>query len=349
MKRRARTLLLGALPMAALSALLVMPNIPGTDVHFLVPYAIEAPGPTFNTLGTVEGKEVVEIEGAPTDATNGKLNMTTVAVSSGITLTQAIAEGLWSSNTMVPIEQIFPQNVTPEEQREVNSADFAASEASATAAAMHYLDRPLAVEVAQVVPDGPAAEKLEQGDVIVAVDGQKISSPKQVKEAVSAHKPGQDLEVKVKRKGKETALKITLGTHPKDDAAFLGILMAQVPADGMKVTYNLKDIGGPSAGLIFSLAVVDKLDPADITGGAFVAGTGTIDEDGKVGPIGGIRHKIEASKNAGAEVFLAPKGNCADIDAKTSEGIEVAAVGSLEEAVDALSAHQRGEAMPTCG
>ncbi|AZA09791.1 Lon protease 2 [Corynebacterium pseudopelargi] len=335
--------------MAALSALIVMPNIPGTDVHFLVPYAIEAPGPTFNTLGSVEGKEVVEIEGAPTDPTNGKLNMTTVAVSSGITLPQAIAEGLWSSNTMVPIEQIFPQDVSPEEQREVNSADFAASEASATAAAMHYLDRPLAVEVAQVVPDGPAADQLEQGDVILAIDNQQVSSPKQVKEAVADQKPGQKLALKVKRKDQEQTIDVTLGSHPNNDAAFLGIVMAQVPADGMKVTYNLKDIGGPSAGLIFSLAVVDKLDPADITGGAFVAGTGTINEEGKVGPIGGIRHKIEASKDAGAEVFLAPKGNCAEIDAKTSEGIEVAAVGSLEEAIDALSAHQRGEAMPTCG
>ncbi|AZA10900.1 serine endoprotease [Corynebacterium gerontici] len=336
--------------MVALSSLLLMPEIPGTDVQFTVPYAIESPGPTFNTLGSVDGKEVVRVSGVPTDQTHGNLNMTTVAVTSGITLPQAIAEGLWSENSLVPIEQIFPQNISREEQQEVNDADFAASEASATTAALHYLDRPMEVQVAQVLDEGPAQNKLEAGDVVLKVDGKKVDSPEAVKSIIEEFAPGDEVDVTVKRGERETTQKVTLGERPhaKTPTAFLGITMQETSAEGIEVTYNLEDIGGPSAGLIFALAVVDKLDDRDISGGKFVAGTGTIDGEGNVGPIGGITHKIRASEEAGAEIFLAPAGNCAEVNAMHPEHIVVAKVSTLEEAVEALEGFQRGQTVATC-
>lgn len=336
--------------MVVLGSVLVVPEIPGTDVQFTVPYAIEAPGPTFNTLGSVDGKDVVSIKGVPTDQTHGNLNMTTVAVTSGITLPQAIAEGLWSSNTLVPIEQIFPKNISREEQQEANDADFAASETSATAAALHFLGRPMEVKVAKVIDEGPASGTLQQGDVLQQINGKHIENPGDVKASIEQLAPGDDVAVTFKRGEQATTKTITLGERPHahKSTAFLGVTMEEASAEGIEVTYNLKDIGGPSAGLIFALAVVDKLDPRDISGGNFVAGTGTIDTEGNVGPIGGITHKIVASQQAGADIFLAPAGNCAEVKAQHPEGIVVAKVNTLHDAVQALEDFQHGKSVPTC-
>lgn len=103
---------------------------------------------------------------------------------------------------------------------------------------------------------------------------------------------------------------MVLGKNPHTGKGLLGVILVSVPADGATIEYNLEDIGGPSAGLMFTLAVVDKLSPGELTGGKFIAGTGTISESGEVGPIGGITHKIRAAKDAGAEVFLTPAANC---------------------------------------
>ena len=128
----------------------------------------------------------------------------------------------------------------------------------------------------------------------------------------------------------------------------LGILMDSEPADGLKVHYNLNDIGGPSAGMMFSLAVIDKLTPGELNGGKFVAGTGTINDDGEVGPIGGITHKIRGSRDEGAELFLAPKGNCDAVKQADAGDMTVAAVSTLQEAVDAMEAFAAGRDVPTC-
>lgn len=350
MSRRSRTLVWGAIPVVLLTGLVTFDRIPGTDVSLTVPYAAEGPGPTINTLGQVEGEPVVEIEGAETDEAAGNLNMTTVSVRSGMTLPQALGRWLTTGDTLVPLEQIFPQNRSPEETRELNEIAFTSSEASATVAAMNYLDRPLQVEVAGVLDESAAQGNVSEGDIIREVDGTAVDEPNQIREQVLAKQPGDSVELLLERDGETETVTVELGEHPEDaNQAFLGITMTSSSADGVDVTYNLEDIGGPSAGMMFSLAVVDKLSPGALNGGNMVAGTGTISEDGTVGPIGGIVHKVDAAEAAGAEVFLAPSANCAEATSRDHGDMTILSVDTLTGAIDQMAAYEEGGDYRTCG
>ncbi len=133
------------------------------------------------------------------------------------------------------------------------------------------------------------------------------------------------------------------------DAA-LGFLRKD-PKD-VKVELNLADVGGPSAGLLFSLGIIDKLDGdgsgGDLTGGRNIAGTGTITADGKVGAVGGVALKTQAARRDGASVFLVPRDECADAQSELPEGLQLVPVTSLTDAVNALRALNRGEPAPSC-
>lgn len=303
--RRLTTLTWGALPLLALTVLVSLDHVPGTSIDLTVPYAAQGPGPTIDTLGTVDGKQVVEITGAQAQPTDGHLNMTTVSVRSHMTLAQALGRWLLTDDTLVPIEQVFPPDKSPEEVTQANTIAFSNSEASATVAALNHLHRALQVEVADVLGQSAAEGTLKAGDVIRAVDATPVDRPGQVRDAVARHQPGEQLALTIERDGARRDVTVTLGSDPEDQTApLLGILMSSASADGIAVDYNLSDIGGPSAGLIFSLAVVDKLSPGSVTGGKFVAGTGTIAEDGTVGPIGGIEHKVTAAQEAARRSFV---------------------------------------------
>src|SRR5699024_11532657 len=127
--------------------------------------------------------------------------------------------------------------------------------------------------------------------------------PAEVQEIIRAKSPGDAVTLTLENDGKKREETVTLGEHPHDsEIPLLGVTMSSAPRDGMNVTYNLQDVGGPSAGMMFSFAVIDKLTEDDLTEGHFVAGTGTIAADGTVGPIGDIGHKVEASQEAGAEL-----------------------------------------------
>lgn len=345
---RSRTVALGAIPVLAMTFLASTPTVPFTNIRLTVPYAAEAPGPTYNVLGDYDGKQIVTISGTDVDQTSGHLNMTTVSVYSQLTLTQALSRWLFHDDTIVPIEQVFPPNLSEHEVQQQNQAAFTQSESSATLAAMRYLKRPTATEVVGVLDAAAAHGVLEPGDTIVSVDGAAITEPAQVRERVLARKPEENVTVVVKRGEATESKQVKLGKHPETGQALLGITMGAVPADGTKVEYNLEDIGGPSAGLMFTLAVVDKLSPGELTGGKFIAGTGTIEEDGTVGPIGGIKHKVEAAADAGAEVFLAPAANCAEAMSKKHDGLTVLKVNTLEDAVKQLDAYNSGAPVTTC-
>ncbi|CAQ04470.1 PDZ domain-containing protein [Corynebacterium urealyticum] len=352
--RRNRTIALGAAPVVVLVTLLGLPSIPGTDIDLTVPYAAEGKGPTFNTLGEEGGKQVVEVTGAETSKPAGHLNMTTVSVHTKLTLGQALARWLTTDDTLVPIGQIFPANKSPEEVQQQNQAAFAASESNATTAAMNYLNKPLETAVIDVLDDAPAAGKIKVNDVIREVGGRPITTPDELARVVGEHAPGDEIDVLVERQGKEETVTVTLGEPPKhlqragQGSAFLGVTSVSQPAGEIRVRYNLQDVGGPSAGLMFSLAVVDKLTPQDLTGGAFVAGTGSIDAAGQVGAIGGITHKIRAAADAGAEYFLVPAGNCAEALTVEDAGPKLVKVDSLEDAVKDLEGIRSGGGFDTC-
>ncbi|MGP6175150.1 YlbL family protein [Corynebacterium sp. A21] len=349
MSRRSRTLIWGAIPVILLTGLVSIETIPGTDIALTVPYAAEGPGPTFNTLGEVDGEEVVAVSGAETDEVAGNLNMTTVSVRSGMTLPQTLGRWLTTGDTLVPLEQVFPPNQSPDEVRELNEIAFSSSEAAATVAAMNHLGLPLQVEVAEVL-DGVAAEGVvETGDVILAVDSTQVEEPGQIRQQVLSKGPGDTVTLDIRRGDEEKNLEIQLGEHPQDASmGFLGITMSSSSATGVQVDYHLEDIGGPSAGMMFSLAVVDKLSPGQINGGRFVAGTGTISEDGTVGPIGGIVHKVTASEGIGAEVFLAPAANCAEATSRDHGDMTILKVDTLQHAIEQMDAFATGGDYETC-
>ena len=353
-------------PVIALAALLAVPSVPGTDIDLSVPYAAEGEGPTSDTLGEVNGTPVVDITGTQADLeeTSGQLNMTTVAVRTKLSLAEAMRRWLATDDTLVPVEQVLPSDSTPEEVALRNAQAFAASESNATVAAMAHLGRPLETTVYELSEGAPADGILRENDVITAVDDTEVTVPADVAKTIAGYSPGDEVELTVNRGSEELTEKVTLGEVPEElqgtsgtaedagasEGAYLGVTMVAQPAGDLKVRYNLKDIGGPSAGLMFSLAVVDKLSPGELTGGKFVAGTGTISASGSVGSIGGITHKIAAAQGAGAEVFLVPDGNCAEATSRSYDGdIDLLKVDSLEGAVDALEAYSNGEDAPTCG
>lgn len=338
--RRMLTLLVAFVPLVAFGVLLG---------GVTVPYVSLGPGPTFNTLGEVDGKEVVDIEGTKVFPTSGHLNMTTVAQRDDLTLGQAIALWLSGREQLVPRDLVYPPDKSRDEIDKTNTADFVESEALAQYAALGYLKYAKAVTVETVKEDGAADGKLEPGDAIDKVDGTAVPDLKAFEDLLKKTKPGQQVVVDYRRKNAPPgSATITLGSMEGRDNGVLGVAVRDVPWAPFTIDFNLANIGGPSAGLMFSLAVVDKLTTGDLNDAKFVAGTGTIGADGKVGPIGGITHKMLAAQEAGASVFLVPADNCAEADSAQLPGLQLIKVDTLASAVDALHTFADGGEPPRC-
>lgn len=346
---RIRTLAWGAIPVLLTGALVTVDRIPGTDITLTVPYAAEGPGPVVDTLGEVDGTKVVDVEAPETFDTTGELSMTTVSVRTNMTLAQALGRWMFTDDTIVPIDTVIPQDMSDEDVQEANQQAFIQSESAATLAAMDYLQLPVKIQVAQVLDDMPAADVVELNDIITGVDGEEVSDPVKVQELIQAKQPGDDIELTLDRGGKEVTETVELGENPhQSGSALLGVSMLTVPDNDVEVDYNLQDIGGPSAGMMFSLAVIDKLSPGDLNGGKRVAGTGTIGEDGAIGPIGGIVHKVGAAAEQGSELFLAPAQNCAEAVSRDHGGMVVASVETLDDAISTMEDFAAGKPINRC-
>lgn len=314
-----------------------------------VPFVSLGPGPTFDTLGEVDGKQVVQIEGTQTHPTSGHLNMTTVSQRDDLTLGEALSMWLSGQEQLVPRDLIYPPGKSRDEVDKANNADFKNSEDSAQYAALGYLKYPEAVTVATVTDPGPTAGKLKPGDAIDAVNRTPVANVEQFTALLKNTKPGQLVTIDYRRKNEPPGVvDITLGTNKDRDYGFMGVAVLDAPWAPFTVDFNLANIGGPSAGLMFSLAVVDKLTTGDLAGSTFIAGTGTITVDGKVGPIGGITHKMAAARSAGASVFLVPAKNCYEAVSDIPSGLKLVKVETLSSAVDALHALKSGTPTPSC-
>jgi PDZ domain-containing protein len=332
--------------LVALAPVLVFGLMLGTVT---VPYVALGPGPTFNTLGIgPDGKDVVDIEGTKVFPVTGHLNMTTVAQIDDLILFQSLLLWVSGRDQLLPRDLVYPPGKSREEVDKSNSEDFEDSETKAQSAALGYLKYPPALTVDTVTKDGASAGKLQVGDAIDKVNGTPITSTAQLQDLLKNTKPGDQVVVDYRRRlAPPGTTTITLGKG-EDPRGYLGVRPGYAPWAPFKVTFNLANIGGPSAGLMFALAVVDKLTDGDLTGNKFVAGTGTIDDDGKVGDIGGITHKMFAASKAGATVFLVPADNCAEARTGNDEGLELARVETLTQAVDALHTISAGGEPPRC-
>lgn len=321
-------------------------------VALVVPAPVVAlgPGPTFDTLGDTGGRPVVTAGGLPTYPTTGHLNMTTVGVTDGITAIQAM--GFWASgdHQLAPRSTLYPPELSGDQVTQENQLEFDSSVANAEAAALTYLRLPTKVTVHALTPGSPSAGVLTAGDQLVAVGGRPVDSVPMLLDALRPAAPGRPVTLRVVR-GDDPPRDVTVvaAPYPGDPAkAFLGITPATSPLDGDRIAISLADVGGPSAGLLFSLALVDKLTPGPLTGGRFVAGTGTITADGMVGPISGIRFKMLKATEVGASTFLVPADNCAEAAADAPDGLQLVRVGSLGEAVTALDTLRGGGTPAAC-
>ncbi|MFJ8183138.1 PDZ domain-containing protein [Streptomyces sp. NPDC096105] len=361
MPRRTVTMLASTLMLIALLC---------AGVFIPVPYAEMSPGPTVNTLGEHEGEPVLRIAGRKTYPADGNLNMTTVRVTSAdyrMNLVEAVYGWLAHDTKVVPHDTLYPDGKTEEESTQENAEEFSQSQESAKVAALKQLGIPVKswVIVSTVVKDAPAEGKLHAGDVIKAVDGKAVKEPSDVAELVTEHAPGEDVvftvvpakEQAAAEKEKRTAVRteqVTVTTRASDDAgeerAVVGISAGTDHTFPFAIDIKLADVGGPSAGLMFALGIYDKLTPGALTGGAFVAGTGTIDDEGRVGPIGGIEMKTVGARDKGAEYFLTPADNCAAAAKDTPDGLTLVKVGTMDDALDALKDIRAGDTagLPTC-
>jgi PDZ domain-containing protein len=320
-----------------------------------VPFLVFSPGPTFNTIGEVNGVPLVEITDTEVFPTDGHLDMTTVRESgpprSPLTMYQALAAWLNPDQAVLPRELVYPDDVSGDEIRQRNAVLFSTSQSYAIAAALQALNLPVIADpvITGVVVAAPADGLLRPGEQIVAVDGTPDVSPAQVADAVRAKPIGSTITFTVLRDGQEQLVDVVSVPNPDDpQVSYVGISMGLLYSAEFPIEFTLTDVGGPSAGMMFALAIVDKLTPQSLTGGGFVAGSGTISPNGAVGPIGGIRQKLAGARGAGATLFLMPRDHCAEADGHVPDGLTVVPVSTLDEALDTLERWQAGQTLASC-
>ena len=320
-----------------------------------LPYAILKPGPALNTLGTAaDGKPLISVAGHGTYPTSGSLDFTTVAVFGGpgnpVNVYDLLGGWLDHSSVVLPEEQVFPKGQTSKQIESQNTADMVDSQQVAIAVALQNLGLtvPQVVTVGRVEPGSPAGGLLKAGDVLVSLDGLPAKDSAGVRAAIQRHRAGEPVSVVIRRGGAEQTLSVP--THSASGRTVVGILLETRFDFPVKVTIDAGDVGGPSAGLMFSLGVYDKLTPGALTGGAKVAGTGTLDPAGQVGPIGGIDQKMVGARREGAAWFLAPADNCNEVVGHVPDGmhaVKVSTFAQARDAVEAIAARQTS-GLPQC-
>lgn len=320
-----------------------------------VPYVVEKTGPTFNTLDRSGDSPVISVTGHETYPAKGNLDLTTVYVEGGpngpLSILGVFGAWLDGTKSVYPQELIYPTGTTREQAEEQSSVAMTTSQENAIASALGELDIPFGqqLQAAGLAEGSPSAGKIEDGDIFETINGKPIASLAVVQEELAAGQ-GAPATLVVKRAGVSVTQTIT----PMDNGAgrfILGVMLKYLFTFPFDVTISLDKVGGPSAGLMFSLGIIDTVTPGDLTGGKHVAGTGTITPDGVVGPIGGIRQKMQGARAGGATLFLAPADNCDDVVGHVPEGLQVVKVENLAQArsaVELAGAGRDTSALPVC-
>jgi PDZ domain-containing protein len=327
--------------------LLVLFGLLGTTLP--VPYVAQVPGPTFNTLGEIDGEPIIDVEGRERNDVEGNLNLTTVGVSrGGLSLVQAVRGWFDDEVSVVPEESVYPPDRSEEETRRANREAFLTSEQAAQTVALGRLGYPVKVVVQGLTDESPSEGALEEGDALEAVDGVPTPDLAALTEVLTAIPGGSTVTVSYTRLGEPGTATVTTEAAADRDGSLLGVSVLEQPAAPFDVDIQVEDVGGPSAGLMLTLGILDLVGDDDLTGGAVVAGTGTIDVTGDVGPIGGIALKMVAAREIGAELFLVPEGNCAEAVAAADPGFPLARVATLDDALEALADHEAGRTPDLC-
>lgn len=314
------------------------------------PYMLESPGPIFDTTGEIEDQPVTSVTGASSYEVEGTLALTTIYVTGAPTHTVRVPQAVrsWASATtdMTPHELVYPTGTTAEEVQQRNTAAMASSQQLSLAAALDHLDIDFEVElfVADFTPDAVEAgtdELLTAGDRVLEAAGEPVTGLEGLRAAVN-EASGEPIELTVARDGDH--VNVDVPTYQEADGEYyVGILLGNEFEFPVEADIQLEDVGGPSAGLMFSLGLIDTMTEESMTGGQDWAGTGTVDPDGTVGPIGGAPLKLVGAQGQGAEHFLAPRDNCDELEGRLPEGLDVYGVDNVDEAVAVVEAVRDGD------
>ena len=320
-----------------------------------LPYAVSGPGPTRDTLGEQAGTPLISIEGAETYPSTGELLLTTVSTAGGpgypVTLGDVLRGWVSGARSVRPVEDVFSPEVSREDIEAANQADMVSSQENATVSALEELgyEVPTTLTVDGTMEGSGAQGVVEEGDVVTSLDDVPVASFADLSAGMDGVGAGDDVTLGVMRDGEPYDLTVTT-TDDGTGRAILGLFIDPTFDLPVDVSIQIDDIGGPSAGTMFALGIIDLLTPQDEANGTVIAGTGTMDLTGTVGPIGGIQQKLVGAQRDGATWFLAPAGNCDEVAGHVPDGLSVLRIATLHDAVLALNAIGDGTAadLPGC-
>lgn len=322
-----------------------------------IPFVFFKPGVPDNVAG-----KIISIKDAKTYPVKGKLFITSILVTnpdSPVFGAETLVNWATGPNVVLPKESVYPPIESADKAEKNSQNEMESSKATATAAALRYLDYEFKelYYISDIRDYADAINKLKVGDFITEIDGKKINEIEEIRSSYANKKIGDSLRITVEREDKQgnvstitTEVNLVLNqdtaaeTGEKKPA--IGILVGTTARFPVDVEFNLPGVGGPSAGLIFAVGIIEKLTEEDLVRGRKIAGTGTITASGKVGGIGGIEEKMIGASRVGATLFLAPRENCPDIK-HIPKGLKVIPVSTLSEAISALRAPDNFK-HPTC-
>lgn len=340
-----------------IAALLAVPLVIGLLVAAWtrpLPYVTYEPGLTVDILAESNGVEIIQIDGHKAYRDNGELRLTTVFVSrleARISLLELMRDWASREDAVYPRDAIYRPDETAEENKTEGAVDMVSSQDAAIAVALTELgyDVKPAVEVLFITDGTPADGTLQVRDIFLTANGAEIKTSDDLVKAISGTEPGQPVRFQVLRNG--TRVDVSVVPEMKEGRLQIGIQLGGGFEFPFQVSVNIDPaIGGPSAGLMFSLGIYDTLTPGSLTGGETVAGTGTIDSAGKVGPIGGIQQKIAGARAAGAQLFMVPPDNCDEAVGSSHDGVRLVKATTMHDAVGAIEdwVADHNADLPTC-
>ena len=298
-----------------------------------LPYFALGPGPAR------EVAPLINVNGAPTYGSSGRLVLTTVRFTQ-VTALGAMVAWINPEQVVVDEETVYPPGLSPseEEQRAISQMDQSKIDAAAVALS-EVTDYPRehgdGALVEFVGADCPADGQLFPGDQILRIAGERVDSKREASRLIDSVPADEPIEFRVRAGGDVHDVNVTRGRCAGEDVPLIGILL--VDSFPFQITIESGDVGGPSAGLMWAVGLYDLLTPGDLTRGRTIAGTGAIDLEGNVGPIGGILDKVVAARDANANVMLVPRDNFDELrDVDTGE-LTLIPVSTFQEAVEALS------------
>ena len=320
-----------------------------------LPFVVYAPGYTVDVLAKDKNDaEIIQVNGHKTYRDGGELRMTTVLVTAPETkktLFDLMSAWVDPDDAVYPYDDVHGDVKTDEQNQIEGEVQMVTSQDSAIAVAQRELgfDVTPLPGVAHVNAGAPADGKLLVRDLFLEIGGKPVKTADDVVAAIQESTPGEPLDIVVLRDHERTEVTVVPERGP--DGSQIGIVLGvgfRLPFD---VSVNISpDIGGPSAGLMFSLAIYDTLTPGSLTDDEIVAGTGELAPDGRVGPIGGIQQKVVAARDSGAELFMVPEANCEEALEADNGDMQLVLAETMHSARLAIEdwADDRDADLPSC-